>query len=247
MDIKTNIKEIEIRELFTILLRRLWIMVLAAIVAVGGLFIVNNYFTQPTYASTATMYLLRQTGEGASANETAYNFSIGLNVVEDCTHLLKSHTVLDAAREALSLEQSYTQLKDSLSTNNPPDTRILEVTIESSSPELAKQTVDRVCEIGAEAINGALGFEQVRLYEKGTLPTRPNNRFGLKMYALVGVAAAVLVYGVFLLLHLLDDTLQSAEEIERHLGLAVLGDIPDAELFRKKRYGYEYAAERQKK
>jgi len=57
-------------------------------------------------------------------------------------------------------------------------------------------------------------------------------------YGLIGAAAAVLTYSVFLVIYLLDDKIMTNDDIERYLGLSVLGEIPDSKEAGKNRYGY---------
>ena len=85
----------------------------------------------PQYASTATLYILRQ-ADGATASDASSDFSLALKVVNDCTYLLKSHTVLDEVISSLNLDMEYEDLYDCVSTSNPEDTRILEVTVKAS-------------------------------------------------------------------------------------------------------------------
>lgn len=85
-----------------------------------------------------------------------------------------------------------------VSTSNPEDTRILEVTVRSDSPENAKRIVDQVCTIGAQRIEDAMGFQQVNLYEFGTTDPEPCNRTGLTTFLLAAIAAALAAYVVLL-------------------------------------------------
>jgi hypothetical protein len=78
----------------------------------------------------------------------------------------------------------------------------------------------------------------VSIVMDGRLNTNPSNTTSLTTYALVGIVAAVLVYGIFFLMFMLDDSVWTDEEIEKYLGVSILGDIPDANSTRKKGYGY---------
>lgn len=230
MDKMENIREVTLKELWQLLLQRLGVMILAAAVAVTGLFLVNAATYEPMYSSTATMYILRQSdSDASSAGDVANDFSVALKVVNDCTYMLKSHLVLDQVIEQLELDMDYNTLYDSVSTANPEDTRILEVTVEANTPELAQIIVNKLCQIGPVEIAEAMGFEQINLFEYGTLSKDPCNRMGLMTYALVGICVAVLMYAVFLLMYLLDDRLRTAEDIEKGLGVSILGEIPDIE------------------
>ena len=121
--------------------------------------------------------------------------------------------------------------------------------MESDSPENAKRIVDAICEIGQEQITEAMGFQQVNLYEYGTLNDKPCNTTSMTTYMLVGMIAAVLVYSIYLIIYLLDDRIRTEEDIERYLGLSVLGDIPNADDKKSRQYGYykAYGAHGQKK
>lgn len=176
-------KIVTLKDLWEVFVHRLWIILLAAVVAGGGFFAVDRISFTPQYASTATLYILRQ-ADSATASDASSDFSLALKVVNDCTYLLKSHTVLDEVIGRLHLDVSYEDLYDCVSTSNPEDTRILEVTVRSDSPENAKRIVDQVCTIGAQRIEDAMGFQQVNLYEFGTTDPEPCNRTGLTTFLL---------------------------------------------------------------
>ncbi len=229
---QTNIRTITLKDMWSLFLRGLWIILLAVLLAVCGLFAFSKWLITPKYESTATLYILRQNEDQSSNNATA-DFSLALNVVNDCTYLLKSHSVVDKVIDELSLDISYEALYDSISASNPENTRILEVTVKSDTPENAKAIVDSLCEIGADSIKEAMGFNQVNLYEYGTLNREPCNQIGMVMYVLVGMVVFIIVYSIFLLAFLLDDRLRTEEDIERYLGLSVLGDIPNANDLKK--------------
>lgn len=214
---------VTIKDLWTIFVKRMWVIVLVAVLSVILTFLFVKITVDPQYSSTATLYILRQENAEASSSD----FSLALNVVNDCDYLLKSHSVLDEVINELGLDMSYEELYNSISTSNPEDTRILKVTVTTDSPEKAKQIVDKLCQIGPEKITEAMGFQQVNLYEYGVLDRIPVNGFGLSGYVLVAMIAAVLTYAVFLFLFLVDDRIHSAEDIERRLGLSILGEIPD--------------------
>lgn len=243
-----NIRVVTLKDLWGIFTHRLWVMILAVSVVTGGQFLINRLTFVPSYSSTATLYILRQDGDTAAQSSDS-DFSLALKVVNDCDYLLKSHSVLDEVIQKLNLEMDYEELCKSVTTSNPDNTRILEVKVVSDTPERAKQIVDVLCEIGQEKVTEAMGFQQVNLYEYGTLSDKPCNNTSIKTYLLVGVIVAILVYAVFLIIFLLDDRIRTEEDIEKYLNLNILGDIPDANDTASHRYGYyaPYGTHSQKK
>jgi capsular polysaccharide biosynthesis protein len=85
-----------------------------------------------------------------------------------------------------------------------------------------------------------MGYDQVNVYEFGTVPTKPSNSVSLLVYLVIGAAAAAAVYVCFVLAFLLDDRIHSDEDIQRYLGLSILGEIVNMDGGHKGRYGYGY-------
>lgn len=237
MDNRMDTRALTLKHIFGIFVRRLWVMALAAAVSMAGMLIINLLTFTPQYDSTATLYILRQ-GEGEQSYQADSDFSLALKVVNDCTYLLKSHAVIDEVIDSMELDMTYDQLYRKISTSNPSNTRILEVTVEADTPELAKQIVDNLCQIGQMKIAEAMGFQQVNFYERGTWNTEPCNRTGLTAYVLIGIVAALMVYAAFLIAFLADDRIRTDEDIQQYLGLSILGNIPNAAGGGRHRYGY---------
>ena len=70
-------------------------------------------------------------------------------------------------------------------------------------------------------------------------PSNPISKLAILLAALIGAAA---VYGVFFVLHLLDDKINDADDVQNILGISVLGEIPNERdvSTHKKRYGSYY-------
>lgn len=239
MNETNNVRVITLKDLWDLFIQRIIVIVLVAVIAAGSFFAMDMVTYDPQYSSTATMYILRQGGgEDTSSGEAANELSLALRLVYDCNYFLKSRTVLNTVIEELDLNMSYNQLYSRISTSNPTNTRVLEITVRGDSPEQAKAIVDRICDIGPGKIEEAMGFSQVNLYEYGTLPVSPSNSPNLLKYGVVGAAAAVVVYAVYLLMFILDDRMRTDEDVERILGLSILAEIPNTGGGGKGRYGY---------
>lgn len=223
-----NVKTVKIKDMWQVLVSHILVIVAAAVACAVVVFIVCKVAVKPKYESTATLYILNQDNEKNSSSAST-DFSLALNVVNDCTYLLKSHAVLDEVIDDLNLDISFDELADCIATKNPDQTRVLEVTVKATSPQEAKRIVDAVCSVGTEKIMDAMGFKQVNLYEKGTLPTEPCNNIALKAAFLAAVAAAVIAYGVFLVIFIFDDKLRTEDDIEKYLNISIIGRIPNVE------------------
>ena len=218
---KSDTIEINLADLGKELLRKLWIIILVAVATVGVMFAIVKITFVPKYSSVATIYILKQEGETTSSD-----FSLALNVVKDCTFILKSHAVLDEVKNQLGLSQSYSDLSASISTSNPSNTRILQVTVTADTPEEAKRIVDAVCTVGVQNIEKAMGFPQANFYEYGVLNNNPSNRLSVKYYGVAGLAAAIITLIIICIIYISDDSIKTVDDITERLGLTVLAEIP---------------------
>ncbi len=239
---KNLFKEIRISDLWEIFIRHIIPIVLAMVICVALMFACNTFIMDPEYSSTSTLYILKQDRQDDYNDQS--DFNLALDVVNDCSYLIKSHEVLDRVIKDLKLGIKYKELYDKISVSNPAGTRVLEVTVQSETPRQAKLIVDHVCQIAENRINRTMGIDQLHIYSKGVSSEVRSNGFGIKLYALGGIAAAVIVYAVYLLMFMQDDKVRTSEDIEKYLGLGVLGEIPNINEVKHGRikYGAEYVS-----
>ena len=81
-----------------------------------------------------------------------------------------------------------------------------------------------------------------KIIDEATLPTSPSNPVSKLRVLIAAMVGAVLVYVVFFVLFLLDDKINSADDVRKYLEISVLGEIPNRRDVsrRKKKYGTYY-------
>ena len=72
MNQKANFKTVTLKDLWGVFVQRLWAIILAACICCGGFLVFNRMTFVPQYASTATLYILRQ-ADGATASDAQDN------------------------------------------------------------------------------------------------------------------------------------------------------------------------------
>ncbi len=222
-----NESAVKFRDLAYLFMSRLWIMVLVGVIAGGCVFAVNSFTYKPMYKSTGSIYILRQDSDVENNSDYNSDFSLALSVVSDCTKLLTSRTVLNQVIEDNSLPYSYAELSSMISINNPSNTRYLEISAVSDSPEKSKMIVDSVCDIGKDQIVSVMGFDQVNVVDEGTLPTQPYNSIFSYTIVISALVAFLLTYVLFVLIFIFDDKISDPDILEKQLDLSVLAMIPN--------------------
>ena len=228
------------------IIKSCWIvMVVAALVTFIALFIFLKLSYVPEYSSTASLYILRQTEDSSSL--TYNDFNLATNTVNDCVYILKSDELLQSVIDSTGIDISVKKLKKAVSATNPEDTRFLEVTVTCGDPETAMIAVNAISEECCAVIKETMQVNQASVYSKGKNSGLPSNSVNIKIPIILGIAAAVIVFCIYLAIDVLDDSLETNEEIAEVLEITLLGEIPNVEeaepgYIKKYKYGRKYGA-----
>ena len=114
--------EIDVLELFHVLLNKFWIILLAGIIAglafIGGTIL----FITPQYESTTKMYVLSKQDNNTL---TQQDMQTSLSLTKDYAEMIQSRTVTEAVIAQLGLDMTHEQLVKKISVSNTTDTSII--------------------------------------------------------------------------------------------------------------------------
>lgn len=255
MNNKITLKTISLKDLWNVFRGCYMFVIGAAILFTVVMYGYAKANYSPMYSSNGTLYLVdysRYSGDESDItnnNQWIGEYTLANVIVSDTMYVLQSRTVLNAVGNDIGIKNGYSALKGAITIENPEDTRVLEITAVADNPEKAKAIVDSLCKHGPAEAKNVLLYDSIRPYEEGTLNTWPINQVTLFGYLKFGIIAGALVYLVFLAMFLFDNYIHTEEDIERYLGVSIIGDIPDADAPKKKskysNYRYKKRGEKQ--
>lgn len=219
--------EIDLLQLFHALLDKIVMIIAVTVGAALIALLITQFLMTPMYESTASVYVINRQGEGGSA--TSSDVTAATSLTYDFEHMVTSRVILEPTLKRLNLDMTIEQLAKRVTVSNPTNTRILEITVEDESPEMAKRIADTLSDIAAETIVSIMEIEKVNQIDKGLVAEKPSSPSLKKNVAIGGLLGAFLACGFVVLRFLLDDTIKTDEDVEKYLHLSVLGSIPDME------------------
>ncbi len=247
---ETKQTEIKLSDLWNVL-KRCWLFMLAAfIVATVVIFAVMNATHDDVYTAKLSLYVMITPDENAEMNTTS--ISIATNLINDCEKLMKSHdNVLSPVMKKNNLDPAgkdynIQSFASNFSVSRDADARILYLSFTSASALRSKEIVDDLGDQACEYFNGLYGKELMSVVDYSVQPTAPSNRISMIKILLLAFVAAILVYGVFFVRFIMDDKINGPDDVERYLGVTVLGSIPNKYAVgrRKNKYGQYYYSRR---
>lgn len=214
---------IDFRELFYEFKRRIWWILLAAVLGTGAAGAYSYYLLTPQYISEAKIYVLSK----ETTLTSLADLQMGTQLTQDYKELIGSRPVMQEVINTLNLEITYRQLADKLKLENPKDTRILYLTVTDPNPYMAKAIVDEIANAASDYIGEIMEMTPPKLIEDGmvaTVQTSPNVK---KNAAVGGLVMLVLACGVITLSVIMNDTIRSEEDVFKYLELPVLAVVPE--------------------
>lgn len=226
MDNRMNQREedtIDLWEIFLVLLDKIPLMIAVGLFTALTAFLVSKFLMTPTYQSTTKIYVLSKQNND---NLTISDLQMGTQLTKDYEELIQSRFVLEEVIQQLSLPTDYAGLKGQVSVSNTSDTRIIAITVTDSNPIQAMKIANAVREAASVHIKNVMDIEAVNVAETAFVPTGKSGPNVMKNTLMGGMVGVIAVAGFFVVLFLMNDTIKTAEDVERYLGLSTLAVIP---------------------
>lgn len=215
--------EIDVLELFHVLLNKFWIILLAGIIAalafVGGTIL----FITPQYQSTTKMYVLSKQDNNTI---TQQDMQTSLSLTKDYAELIKSRTVTEGVIAQLNLDLTHEQLLGKVSVDSATDTRILSITVTDPDPYEACKIANAIRDVAANHIKNVMDIDAVNVVETANIPDQKSSPNISKNGVIGGFLGVLLSVAIILIAYIFNDTIKTQEDVERYLGLSMLGTIP---------------------
>lgn len=215
--------EIDLVEILGLLVRKIPLMITVGLMTALLAFLFSKFVLTPTYQSTTKVYILNKQD---SSNVTYSDLQMGTQLTKDYAELIQSRFVLEEVIERLGLDMEYKELKSKVSVTTPTDTRIISVTVSDSDPVQAMKIANAIREAAAVHITNVMDIEAVNVAETADMPTMKSSPSVSRLTLLGGVLGVFLIAVIAVIGYLMDDSIKTAEDVEKYLNLSTLAQIP---------------------
>ena len=229
-----DVVEIDLQEIFMLVIHWLWLIVLCGIVTGILGFVISYFVITPQYESTTKVYILNK----QNTNTLTYSdVQLGTQLTKDYAQLIKSRTVLEKVIETCTLDESYGGFNSRVKVETLSDTRIIAITVTDTDPLRAQLLANEIRKVASEHIKNVMDIQAVNVAEEANLPEAPSSPNILKWTAIGLLLGAFLCLAIIVVRFLLDDTIKTSDDVERYLELSTLAMIPVIEGTQDKKKG----------
>ncbi|WDM33074.1 capsular biosynthesis protein [Priestia megaterium] len=225
---------ISLRELFQVLRKRLWLIVLITIIAATISAVISFFVLTPVYESK-TQILVNQ----AKNDQQLYNpqtVQTNVQLINTYNDIIKSPAILDKVIKELKLDSSAQSLSGQIQVTNAQDSQVAQIVVQDTSAKRATEIANTTASVFKKEVPKIMNVDNVSVLSKATLgesasPMKPQPLMNIAIAVVVGLMVGV---GLSFLLEYLDNTLKTEQDIENLLELPVMGvittikDVPKA-------------------
>ncbi len=224
---RDNEIELDLKDLFMELVSFWQVIVLALALGAVIAFAISRFLMTPKYEATSELYVLSK----STSITSLADIQTGTSLTNDYMVVVKGRPVLEQVIANLGLNETYRSLKNKVSLENPSNSRILMITVRDENPLVAKTIADKIAEVGSDFIAMKMDQDSPTIIQYGYADGEPVSPNTMKNTVIGGFLGMLLAVAVIVLSYLFNDTIMTAEDVEKKLGLNVLGSLPleDAE------------------
>ena len=222
-----NVKEIDLVELMFYFAGK-WYLLLIGLLAgtiIAGC--VTYFLIKPKYTATSKLYMV------SNSSDTIVDlsdFNIGNSLSSDYEELLRVRPILEQIIEEEDLPYTYEQLRSMINISTINNTRILRVAVESTSPTEAMTIANDLADKAVEEIPMLMDTAKPNIAERAIVPQSKSSPSLTRNVVIGGLLGLLAVAAILTVIFLMDDTMATAEDVQRKIGIMPLTVIPEGEL-----------------
>ncbi len=218
-------REIDLKEIFYLIKMKWWIIVICFVTALTAATIYSYLILDPVYRAEALLFVGREPDEKSDP----YNMTqiqVNQKLVMDYREIIKSRVAAKGVIDDLGITMNPDTLKSKISVTTVNDSRMFKISFEHTNPQLAADVVNQMSQViivKADEIMEVKNVSIVDMAEVPITPIKPNKKMNVAVGGVLGLALGV---GIIFVIEFLDNTIKNAKDVERYLGLSIMGEIP---------------------
>lgn len=218
--------EIDLKTIAKVLLKRVWIILLCAVLVGTAVLVYTVNFVAPRYEASVTMYV-----NNNSSRENNYvsssDLAVALRLVTTYVNIIKSDRVLERVIDDTGLMLTPAQVRSMISAEPEGETEMFRVTVTTTNPQMSADIANTIAKLAPAEIAEIIEGSSAKVIDEARVP-KSRSYPSYTVSAIVGaVVGGFLSALVFILMHLLDMRIKSEEDLKNICEAPVLGVIPN--------------------
>ena len=219
--------EVDLGRLLQAVWRRIWLVVLVAVITTSVALAGTLMFMTPKYKSSAKFYVNNGSMNKVDLSLSAGDLSASKGLVNTYIVILNTRETLNDVIDYAGVDITYGELKGIISAAAVDDTEIFQVSVTHPDPIIAEKLANAIAYILPKRIDTIVEGTSAKVAEAAVVASSPSSPDYLKNSLIGLLAGVVLAVAGIVIRELLDTTIRAEEDIARICTHPVLASVPD--------------------
>ncbi|MEH6955587.1 YveK family protein, partial [Neobacillus drentensis] len=184
----------------------------------------SYFFLTPIYQAS-TQILVNQAKTDQAFDY--YQVETNLQLINTYNVIIKSPVILDKVADELDLDMTGTELSGMITVGSEKESQVVNLSVQNTDAKVAAQIANKTAEVFKKEIVNIMKIDNISVLSKADVtenpsPTKPQPLLNVAIAVVVGLMAGV---GIAFLLEYFNNTIKNEQDIEKILGLPILGVI----------------------
>lgn len=218
---------ISLGEVLEVLKKRWKIILIITLVSTLLSGLVSFFLISPKYESSTKLFIGKE--EGADQGYNQNDVSMYQKLMKTYSEAIKTRDLVGRAIKTTNSNLTEDEVLEKLKVVTVADTQILEIKFQDDDPKEAANMVQAITEEFMTTSKALVPNGNIRIIESvkvPEVPVSPNKKMNIAISFLLGLMVSV---GLSFLFEFLDNTYKNKEQLEKGLGIPVIGAIPNIE------------------
>lgn len=220
-----NEEIIRFQDILNILIKRWQIILLITLSTTVIALVINFFLIAPKYKASEKIFIGKEDTKDQSYNTN--DVQMYQKLIKTYAELIKTNDLIDRAIKVDDLNTTSENVINNLLVTPRTDTQIIEIEYVSKEKLLAKDVVDSITNEFIKSSIELIPNGKVKIIESVKIPENPYSPNKTRNIAVASLAGFIISIGLSFLLEFMDNTFKTKEQLEKALGIPVIGVIPD--------------------
>lgn len=206
--------DISIKEIFTILKRRLWLIVSIIVMAITIAGIMSLYVIKPTYEAKTSIIVGKP--QSTTSEFKKYNdVKMYQDLIETYSKIAQSELVAQGALDKLKGNLTLNQVKESIMVTPQTGTQILIISAKGANPEEAFNVINAISTSFIESSKKIYPIGgDIQVMDKANMPINPISPNKVRNMAIGFIIGLIISVGIVFILEYSDNTIKTENDVE---------------------------------
>lgn len=203
-------KDINLKELFSVIKRRFWLLILTTVLMTAGGYLLTIYSKPLSLYQSVTRLIVKS--DKANMNTLMV--------------MMKDPTVIEKVNQQLKGIRSANLISNELTVENINNSQVLSITAVDPSPVTAAAMANDTANVFINEAGNILKYNQIQVLSIAKINPSPLPAVHQHKTLYGVIAGVILGIGLMFFVDSFDESVQTEQELERILNVPALGSIP---------------------